>query len=74
MKGRKQGARLDKKCPTGNLLDAARDSKAVEFSGPERLEDQQIERTLEEACLFGVHFPCPIDRLYEYVRAPTECQ
>jgi hypothetical protein len=33
----------------------------VEFSGPERLQDKEIERTLQEIRLFGTQLHSPIE-------------
>jgi hypothetical protein len=46
MKSWKQGARLDEKCPFGDLLNAARNAQTVQFSGAKSFQNQEIECAL----------------------------
>jgi hypothetical protein len=52
VKRRKQRTRLDKKCPMRRLFDAPRNAQTVQFSRAKRFENEQIERALQEICLF----------------------
>ena len=56
MKRGKQRPGLHEKCPPRDLLDPPGDPKTVEFPIAERLEDEEVERTLQEVDLIGFHF------------------
>src|SRR5262249_40643559 len=48
MEGRGQRAGLDHEGAARDLFDAARDAEAVPLAGRERLQDQQVERALQQ--------------------------
>jgi hypothetical protein len=55
MQRREEGAGTDGERTARDLLDPARNTKAVELTKGERLEDQEIEGPLEEIGLGTVH-------------------
>jgi hypothetical protein len=48
MQGGEERAGLDDERPSGDLLDAARHAQAVESTGGERFQNQEIEGTLQQ--------------------------
>ena len=75
---RKQGTGLDDERPVRELFDAARDAKAVELSGRERLQDEQVEGALQQcgrSARHRVKFLSTFDRSSVSVRlVPLRCQ
>jgi hypothetical protein len=58
-----------------DLLDPAGDAETVQLAGANSLEDKQIESALEEGGLvLGHQTEAPIEQLYEFAMARTECQ
>jgi hypothetical protein len=50
VEGGKRGTRFDQKCSLDDLLDAAGNAQTMKLARAESLENQQIERALEEVC------------------------
>src|SRR6266704_5098677 len=59
----KERARLNIKRAPCNLLDSARDSQAVHLASDKRLQDQQVQRSLQKRCLLPAQKISPIDIL-----------
>src|ERR1700679_1401191 len=63
MQGGEGRAGFDLKCAAGDLVNAARDTEAMQLTRLERLEDEQIKRSLEQVGLAGTHVMFPIELL-----------
>ncbi len=74
VKGRKQRTGLDQESSSRDLFNAPGNAQAVKFSWPQRLEDEQIERALQEICFLGLIGIYPIGRLYECDVIRIDCQ
>jgi len=59
----KERAWLDNKSAAGDLLDSARDSQAMHFSGKKRFQDQQVQGSLQKRCRFRIQ-GCLLSALY----------
>src|ERR1043166_9369638 len=55
MQSGKGRAGVGGKGASGELLDSARDAKAMQFAGEERFQDKEIECALQKRGLFGLH-------------------
>ena len=70
VQGRKEGARLHREGAVRDLVDTARNAEAVQGSGGEGLEDQQVDGA---AGVVPEEMVCPASRLAEGVRVgPAE--
>ncbi len=80
MEGGEERSRFHLERPLGDLLDPPRHAEPVQLAGRERLQDQQIERPLQQIQLTLTRIRShasrpPIDTLHEDGKPPpTECQ
>src|SRR5437660_610566 len=63
VQGGKERSWFNNKSAAGNLLDSARDSQSMHFSGKKRFQDQQVQSPLQKSCRFRVQDVSPIATL-----------
>jgi hypothetical protein len=78
MQGGEQRTWLNDERAARDLFDPTRDAETVQLRSGEGLEDQQVERTMEQGCAAVCHRSsvAAIDYLYdtECAAVPIECQ